>query len=106
MTRSPAASSLPEGALPSPISAMSPSAQAIHPCSITRSARTILALPIKVSDLVAVISKHLSSCGGGKRCHVNDTVSDARADLVVMNDRDHGDACALLLVDQFDHDLA
>src|SRR5215475_7219091 len=106
MTRSPAASSLPEGALPSPISAMRPSTQATHPCLITRSARTILALPIKISDLVAAISNRLSSCGGGERCYVDDTVRDAPADLVVMNDCDHGDARTLLLVDQLDHDLA
>src|SRR5215813_8986350 len=99
MMRSPVASSHPAGARPSPISAMRPSAQATHPCPITRSARTILASPIKVSDLVAVISNRLSSCSGGKRCHVDDTVGNAAADLVVVNDRDHGDARAFLLAD-------
>ena len=56
MTRSPPASSLPAGALPSPNSAMRPSANAIQPRSITRSARTILALPRTVSDSVEFIS--------------------------------------------------
>ena len=56
MIRSPPASSLPAGALPSPNSAIRPSAKAIQPCSITRSARTILALPMTVSDPVEVMS--------------------------------------------------
>ena len=47
--RSPAASVLPAGALPSPISAMRPPAKAIQPRSMTKSARTILAFPITVS---------------------------------------------------------
>src|SRR5436305_10092412 len=56
MIRSPPASALPAGALLSPYPATRPSAKAIQPRSITRSARTILALPITVSDLVEVIS--------------------------------------------------
>src|SRR6478752_2250664 len=55
MIRSPPASSLPTGALPSPCPMTRPSAKAIQPRSTTRSARTILALPIMVSEPVEVI---------------------------------------------------
>src|ERR1700738_3664304 len=105
MIRSPAASSLPEGALPSPTSAMRPSANAIQPRSITRSARTIVALPSTVSLLVEVISS-LPSCRSGKRCHVNNPVGDQTAYLVVVDDRHHGNARALLFIDQVHHDSA
>src|ERR1700730_16041151 len=104
MIRSPPASSLREGALPSPTSAIRPSANAIQPRSITRSARTIVALPSTVSLLVEVISS-LPSCRSGKRCHVNNPVGDQTAYLVV-DDGHHGNTRALLFIDQIHHDSA
>src|ERR1700743_3621035 len=106
MTRSPAASSAGDGASPSPYPATRPSAKAIQPWSITRSARTILALPITVSELAESIFKYLSSCRAGERCHVDDAVCNKVAHLVGMNDRHHGDVLPFLLADQFDHDRA
>src|ERR1700733_4826408 len=105
MIRSPPASSPPSGALPSPNSAMRPSASAIQPRSITRSASTMRALPRMVSGFV-VISKHLSSGSGSKRGHVDDPVGDLLADFIVMDDRHHGDALTFLLFDQLNHDRA
>src|SRR6266481_8678872 len=107
MIKSPAASSLPAGALPSPTSAMRPSATAIQPCSITRSTSTILALPmtVSVSHLVGIIFR-LSSCRGRKRGHVHNPVGDQMADFVVMNDCDYGDARTFLFIDQIHHHLA
>src|SRR4030088_2165635 len=105
MIRSPAASSLPAGALPSSNSAMRPSAKAIQPRSITRSARTILALPSTVSDPVEVISS-LPSCRGCKRRYVDDPIGDQMTDLIIVDDGDHGNARALLFIDQFDYDRA
>src|SRR5712664_2627131 len=107
MIRSPPASSLADGASPSPYSAMRPSAKAIQPRSITRSASTILALPstVSVSGPVEVIS-HLPSSGSGIRCHVDDPVGDQMAYLIVMDDRHHGNARALLFTDQIDHHRA
>src|ERR1700686_2724901 len=102
MIRSPTASSLPAGALPSPISAMRPPVTATQPRSITRSARTILALPSTVSFPIEVIS-HSSLCRCGKRCHVDDPVGDQMADFIVMDNRHHGDISALLFVDQLYH---
>src|ERR1035438_522970 len=99
MIRSPAASSWPDGALPSPTPAMRPSAKAIQPRSITRSARTILALPMTVSDLVELISR-LSSCRRRERYHVDDPVGDQMADFVVVDDCDHCNARAFLFIDQ------
>src|SRR5258706_2692836 len=102
MIRSPPASSLADGIWPSPNSAMRPSAKAIQPRSITRSGRTILALPSTVSDPVEVISS-LPSCRGCKRCYVDDPVGDQMTDLIIVDARDHGNARALLFIDQFDH---
>src|SRR3954470_7613650 len=103
MIRSPAASTLPAGASPSPNSAILPSAVATQPRSITRSASTTRALPMMVS--VVVISR-LPSCGGSKRCHVDDAVGDQVAYFVVMDDGDHRHALTFLLGDQLDHDGA
>src|SRR5438876_4210958 len=100
MIRSPPASSLARGAVPSPNSAMRPFAKAIQSRSMTRSASTIRALPMAVSDLVAVISRHLPSCSSGKRGHVDDPVGDQMPDLIVMHDGDQGHAPAFLLIDQ------
>src|SRR6185437_10820542 len=61
--------------------------------------------PITVSE-VALISNDLPSCSGSKRCYVDDPVGDQMTNLVVMHDRDHGDAVAFLLIDQLDHDRA
>src|SRR5258707_64593 len=110
MTRSPPASSLPAGALPSPNSAIRPSAKAIQPRSITRSASTILALPravscFAVSSSVAVILRRLPSYRG-KRGHVDDPVGDQLADLIVVDDGDHGNTCTLFFIDQIHHDGA
>src|SRR6516164_8597521 len=105
MTRSPVASSKLSGAFPSPISAIRPPAQAIHPRSITRSARTILALPMTVSNLVEVITC-LMSCRGRKGRHIDHTVGDPAANFIIMHDGNDGDACTLLLVDQIDDHLA
>ena len=106
MIRSPPASSLPAGASPSPNSAMRPSAKATQPRSITRSASTIRALPMTVSDPVEVIVNVSLQAAAA-----NDVTSTIRsaircADLVVMDDGDHGDAGAFLLGDQVDHDRA
>src|SRR5437667_9717622 len=101
MIKSPLASSPADGGSPSPNSAMRPSAFAIQPRSITRSASTILALPSRVSGLVEVISR-LPSSSSGKRCHVDDPVGDQMADLIIMDDRHHGNARALLFIDQID----
>src|SRR5258707_7135007 len=101
MLRSPAVSSAPAGALPSPISAMRPFARATQRCSITRSASTILTLAITVSFGLAFIS--FPSGRGGEAGDVDDAIGDQMADLVVMDDRDHGDALLLLLGDQLDH---
>src|SRR4051812_35357902 len=103
MMRSPAASSARPGASPSPNSGMRPSDIATQPRSITRSARTTTALPRMLSCFVISL---LLSCGGGKRGHIDDPVGDQVPDLVVMDDRHHRHALALLLVDQFDHDGA
>ena len=105
MIRSPADVLAPAGAAPSPNSAMRPSAKAIQPRSITRSASTILALPMTVSGW-SKSSQCLSSCRGRKRCHVDDPVGDQVAYLVVVDDGDHGNARALLFVDQIHHDGA
>src|ERR1700761_3809430 len=105
MTRSPPASPLPEGAWPSPNSAMRPSANATQPCSITRSASTRRALPMMVS-VVALILSHLSSGRGSKRGDVDDPVGDLLANFIIMNDRHHRNALAFFLFDQFDHHCA
>src|SRR3984893_326502 len=91
--------------MPSPTSAIWPSAKAIQPRLITRSASTILALPMTVSDLVELISR-LSSCRRRERRHVDDPIGYQMADFIVMDDRDQGDARALLLIDQMNHDVA
>src|SRR5258708_38031828 len=101
MMRSPRASSLPAGASPSPNSAIRPLAKAIQPCSMTRSARTILALPMTVSVCLCFISLSSFSSGRGERCHIDQPVGNQVAYLVVMNDGDHGDTGAVLLRDQF-----
>src|SRR5277367_6811550 len=105
MIRSPAASSWPEGALPSPTPAMRPSAKAIQERSITRSASTILALPMTVSELVELICR-LSSCRRRERRHVDDSVGDQMADFIVVDDCDQRNARALLFIDQMHHDIA
>src|SRR5258708_6739184 len=105
MIRSPRASSAPAAPLPSPISAMRPSASASQPCPITRSARTILALVITVSFGLECIS--ICPAGRcGKAGDGDDSGGNQEADLVVMDDRDHGDALLLLLGKQSDHDGA
>src|SRR4051794_4648702 len=105
MIRSPAASSARRGAPPSPNSAIFPSDMTTQPRSITRSARTIRALPKMVSWLVALIS-FSSLCRRGKQGHIDNPVRDQMAYFVVMDDGDHRDALALLLFDQFHHDGA
>src|SRR5258708_36992559 len=100
--RSRAASSLPAGAWPSPNSAMRPSAKATQPRSITRSARTILALAMRVSCLVEVITS-LPSCRSRERRHIDDPVGDQMTDFVVTDDRHHRHALALVLGDQLNH---
>src|SRR5918996_6492423 len=104
MIRSPPASSLPDGALPSPYSAMRPSAKATQPCSITRSASTRRALPRMVSCFEVI--SHLPSCRGGKRCHVDDAVGDQMANFIVMDDRHHRDALPFLLFNQLNDNSA
>ena len=47
--------------------------------------------------------RRLPSCGSGERCDIDDPVGDQMAYLIVMDDGDHGDTLAFLLVDQFDH---
>src|SRR6516225_6333234 len=117
MIRSPQASSFAPGALPSPISAMRPSTSAIQPRSITRSASTMRALPMRVSRRVVisglfsilstiVFTVLLFTCGRSERRDVHDPVSDGLANVVVMHDRDDGDAGALFCSDQLDHDFA
>src|SRR4029453_18954753 len=106
MIRSPPASPLPAGGLPSPYPATRPSAKPIQPRSITRSARTILALPITVSDPVEAISVVFLHARGGKRCHVDHPVGDQMTDFIVMDNGDDGNTRALLFVDQIDHDRA
>src|SRR6185437_16373918 len=102
--KSPPASSAVAGASPSPTAATLPSAKAIQPCSITRSASTMRALPMTISEAAAFISGHLSSGSGGKRGDVDDPIGDFPAYFVVMDDRHHGDALRFLLLDQFNHD--
>src|SRR5260370_9250642 len=102
MIRSPPASSLADGASPSPYSAMRPSAKAIQPRSITRSASTILALPRTVSGPVEVIS-HLPSSGSSKRCHVDDPAGDQMAHLIIMDDRHHANASPLHPINHIPH---
>src|SRR5258708_39473854 len=101
MIRSPPASALPAGALPSPYPVTRPSEKAIQPSSITRSARTILALPITVSDLVEVISGVFLHAAAA-----NDVTSTIRTDLIVVDNGDDGNTRALLLVDQIHYDRA
>src|ERR1700747_3309131 len=117
MIRSPPASSLASGALPSPISATRPSTSAIQPCSITRSASTMRALAMTVSRRVVIsglvpflstirTTSSFASCGCSERRHIHDPIGDGLANLVVMHDRDNGDASTLLSSDQLDHDIA
>ena len=61
---------------------------------------------IAEDGFAADVISFLPSCGSGKRGHVDDAVGNQMADLVVMDDRDHRHALALLLGDQFDHDGA
>src|SRR6059036_3028162 len=107
MIRSPPASSLPAGALPSPNSAMRPPAKATQPRSITRSASTMRALPRMVSCFEVIShSSFMPLCRGGKRCHVDDPVSDQMANFIAMDDRCHRNALTLLLFNQLDDDRA
>src|SRR5438876_12195105 len=106
MIRSPPASALPAGALLSPYPATRPSAKAIQPRSITRSARTILALPITVSDLVEVISVVFLHAAAA-----NDITSTTRSAIrrrisSVVDNGGNGNTRALLFVDQIGHDGA
>ena len=48
----------------------------------------------------------LPSCRGGKRYHVDNSVGDQTADLIVVDNGDDGNTCAHLFVDQIDHDGA
>ena len=106
MIKSPPASTLPAGALSSPNSAIHPSVKAIQPRSITRSARTILAFPITVSELIEVISKIFPSYRCSKRCHVDNPVGDLMAYLIVVYNRHHGSTAAFLLSNKLDHHRA
>src|ERR1700758_4913752 len=108
MMRSPSASSLAERLSPSPNSAMRPPASAIQPRSMIRSASAICAFAITVSGLVEVIAVITGCLSSGRGCearHVDDPVSDQATHLVIMDDCDHGDAGALLFVDEMDHDI-
>src|SRR6185437_6582650 len=99
--RSPPASSLPLGASPSPIASIRPLAKATQPCSTTRSASTILALPMMVSCLVKVISILLFDvflCRRRERHHIDDTVRNPATNILVMHDCHDRNTRALLFL--------
>src|SRR6266849_6353672 len=104
MIRSPPASSLPAGALPSPYPATRPSAKAIQPRSITRSARTILALPMTVSDLVEVISVVFLHAAAANDVTSTTPIGDQMTDFIVMDNGDDSNTRALFFIGQIDHD--
>src|SRR6516225_8927458 len=93
MTRSPVASSKLQGAFPSPISAIRPSAQAIHPRSITRSARIVLADRVIERGWIACADGRIAEIGEGNApCSFEDATGDLVMPGMIELHTDHLEA--------------